>query len=122
MGAGGKGEVNEQAYGCGWKSVVGGSCHKCHFCCDKTHLLLGQKYAYHDKSFVMNFLIYHNKTFVTTNICRDKHNFVMTINFFATTSILLLRQNTSFVMTKVCLSRQKFCHDKHVFVMTKGLS
>ena len=25
----------------------------------------------------------------------------------------------SFVMTNMCLSQQKFCHDKHTFVMTK---
>ena len=31
----------------------------------------------------------------------------------------LSRQNTSFVMTKVCLLRQNFCHDKIMFVATK---
>ena len=44
-----------------------------------------------------------DKTFLTTNICRDKDNFVAT--------------NTSFVATKVCLSRQTrvcFCRDKNI--------
>ena len=34
----------------------------------------------------------------------------------------LSRQNTSFVATKVCLSRQNFCRNKHIFVATKLLS
>ena len=43
------------------------------------------------------------------NFCRDKHVFV--------------RQNTSFVATKVCLSRQTyFCRDKYNFAVTKVLS
>ena len=46
-----------------------------------------QKYACRDKSFV------------TTNICRYKHNFVAT-------SILLSRQKTRLVATNTCLSRQ----------------
>ena len=63
-------------------------------------------------------------TFVTTNICCNKHNFVMTS--FVTTSILLSWQ------TRVCcdksmlvLSQQNYaccdktCHDKQIFVATK---
>ena len=34
---------------------------------------------------------------------------------------LLSRQNTSFVVTKVCLSRQNFCLNKIMFVTTKHL-
>ena len=44
-----------------------------------------------------------DKTFLTTNICRDKDNFVAT--------------NTSLVATKVCLSRQTrvcFCRNKNI--------
>ena len=33
-------------------------------------------------------------------------------------SLLLSQQSTSFVVTKVCLSWQNFCHNKHVFVVT----
>ena len=51
--------------------IIGGSCHKYYFCRDKsilvvTILLAQQNY------------FGANKTFVTTIICCDKHNFVMT--------------------------------------------
>ena len=55
--------------------TIGGSCHKYHFCGDKT-------------------------------FCRDKY-------------VCLSRQNTSFITTKVCLSRQNFCRDKIMFVARK---
>ena len=51
-----------------------------------------QKYACCDKH------VCQNKTFVATNICLDKHNFVT---------------------TKVLLQQAYFCRDKHVFVATK---
>ena len=95
---------------------IGGSCHKYHFC--------------RDKSFAAT-----NTCFVATkvwlplqNVCRAKHNFVATKylccdkHVFVATSILLLRQNTCFVATKIILVayvwRQKFCRDKHTFVAT----
>ena len=52
-------------------SIIGGSCHKYHFCCDK-HM------------------------FVTCLSCKAGG------------------QNVSFVITKVCLSWQNFCHNKIV--------
>ena len=61
------------------------SCHKYHFCRDKTRVLSRQKHA-----------------------CRNKHNFVAT-------KLCLSRQNPSFVATKVCLSRQiRVCRDKYL--------
>ena len=67
-------------------SIIGGRCHKYHFC--------------------------HNKSFVMTNIfCRDKSILVVTK--------LLLQQ--ILVMTKLCLSWQRFCGNKHTFVMTKDV-
>ena len=90
-----------------------------------------------------------NHVFVTTKhfFCRDKSMLVATKRFVATkvasTSILLSRQKTCFVSTKLCLSRQifvvtnvlsrqkyfvptniifsrqNFCHGKHTFVATK---
>ena len=56
-----------------------------------------------------------------TNICCDK-SFVTTSLVFVTTSTCLLQQNTSFVVTKVCMLRETFvttniCHDKS-FVAT----
>ena len=60
------------------------------------------------------------------NFCRDK-SFVAIKHVFAATNTCLLRQNTSFVATKLCLSRQKYVHaffiflsgNKHTFVATK---
>ena len=46
-----------------------------------------------------------NETFVMTNISRDKH----------------ACHDKTFVATNTCLLRQKFCHDKHIFVATKDL-
>ena len=71
----------------------------------KTCLLSRQTYACRDK------------TFVTTNICNDKHNFVAT-------NTCLSRQNYAsiiFVATNTCLSRQIFYCDKHDFVATSIL-
>ena len=50
--------------------------------------------------------------FVATKVCRDKHVFVPTKHVFCR------KKSTSFVATKVCLSRQNYvCHDK-AFVVT----
>ena len=54
-----------------------------------------------DFFFLQQNIFVASKTFFTTNICRDKRNFVA---------------------TKACLSRQNFCRNKHMFVATKGLS
>ena len=76
--------------------IIGGSCHKYHFCCNKTFVY---------------FL--SNKTFVVTNTCLSRQN-----TSFVERKVCLLRQNFSrdkliFVMTKY------FCRNKHVFVATK---
>ena len=78
-------------------SIIGRSCHKYHFCCEKNMFVVTKHVFCHDKNM-----------FVATNICW--------------TSLLLSQQNTSFVVTKACLLRQNFCPDKHNFVMTKLLS
>ena len=79
--------------------IIGGTCHKYHFCRHK-HMFVAKH------------------VFVATKhvFCRDKTR-------------LLSRQNTSFVATKICLSRQNYaCRYKHVvatninFVATKLLS
>ena len=46
----------------------------------------------------------HDKTFVATNISRDKHNFGCS-------------GKLTFVATKMCLFRQNICLDKHAFVV-----
>ena len=40
----------------------------------------------------------------------------------AATSIIFVATNRSFVATKVCFSRQNFCHDKIMYVATNHLS
>ena len=125
--------------------IIGGSWHKYHFCRDKTLvcLLSWRKYACRDKTFVATKLCLSQQQklswhiFVAINTCLSRHKFVMT-------SILLLRQKTCFVTTNTCLSRQtyfcvtkvcllqqifvvtkiglswqRFCRDKHTFVTTK---
>ena len=116
---------------------MGRSCWRYNFCRDKIRLLSWQTY------------FCCNKTFAATNICHDKHNFVVTKvclswqtyfchdktvvvtnicghkqfyhdKSFVTTNLLLSRQKKSFVMmTKVCLLRQKFSFNKYMFVTTK---
>ena len=63
---------------------------------------------------IFYFLFCRDKTFVTTNIWRDKHNFVATT--------VLLRQ-AYFCRDKTrLLSRQTgVCREKHVFVATKRI-
>ena len=107
-------------------TVTGGSCHKYHFCRDKTHLLSQQKYVCCDETIV-----------ATKIFCCDKHNFVTTIlllqqaYFCCGRRHVLLHQTCfcsdksacCFVVTKLCLLPQIFvathvCHNKHNFVAT----
>ena len=53
------------------RSIIGGSCHKYHFCRDKTRLLSRQKYACRDKTFC-----------TVQRFCRKKHTFVATKHVF----------------------------------------
>ena len=120
-------------------------------CHDTTCLLSRQKYACRDK-----IIFFLDKTFVATNICRDEHVFVCLSRhrfcldkhtFVATKDVFLLRQkyacqDNTFVAKEICLSRPTFivtqvlsrqamllsrtkdifCRDKHVFVVTTVLS
>ena len=98
-------------------NIIGGSCHKYHFCCDK-HMFVVTKHIFcRDK----NMLVMTNmpnmclsqqnlsqQTFVVTNCCHDKIMFV-------TTDICC---NKSFVV----LSRQAyFCHDKKCVLSWKQI-
>ena len=91
-----------QAYALMLWSIIGGSCHKYHFSRG-------------------NFS--RNKTFVATNISRDKHNFTKHV-FCRDRSILVTTKRLS-QQTRVCYDkdswRQKLCHDKHTFVETKDV-
>ena len=72
----------------GFSTIIGGSCHKYHFCRDKKKC--------NDKHV---FVVTKHKTFVATKIvfCRDNH---------------------VFIATKLRLSRQNLCRDTDVFVAT----
>ena len=129
--------------------TIGGSCHKYHFFVMANTSLSRQTHVCYNKHmFVMTKHVFcHDK-----NACCDKHAkhvFVMTKlssqQIFVATNIILLGQNTSFVVTKVCLSQQnyvchnkyllrqkvcrdklflsrlKFCRGKHIFVTTKDV-
>ena len=111
-----------------WKplNIIGGSRHKYHFllwqkfCRDK-HVFVATKHIFcRDKIFCVD------KTFVVTNICHNKHNFVVTkvlswrtCFFFATKDMCLLQRkyaccDKTFVATKLCFSQQNYvCHNKN---------
>ena len=85
-------------------SIIGGSCHKYHFCRDKSIIFVATKVRLSRQNF-----------------CRDIHVFGATKGFGATNIILsrqkFCRGKHTFVATK-----DVFCHDKHVkhtFVATK---
>ena len=112
--------------------TIGGRCHNFFFfsfffvatfcvCHDKTHLLSQQKYASRDKDFVEKKLCLlqqpkncHDKSFVMTNICCDKHNFVVT---------KLLSRQACFCCDKYVfvITKHVFCRDKSMLVETKHL-
>ena len=76
-------------------TIIGGSCHKYHFCGNKRSVMTNM-------SVVTNmFLSWQNMSFVTTKVCSSQQNFC--------------RDKIMFVATNIC-------HDKHVFVTTKVLS
>ena len=87
------------------------------FCCDKS-MLAATKHLTQQKR------VCHEKTFVSANICRDKHTFVMT-SILVTTKDVFCHNKHTFVVTKVSLSQQTFlsrqnhaCCDK-TFLATK---
>ena len=59
-----------------------------------------------------------------TNICCNKHTFVMTNNVFCHDKHVFVITKISLVATKLCLLllQQKFSHDKNMFVMIFFLS
>ena len=68
-------------------SIIGGSCHKYHFCRDKIRLLSRQKYACRDKTFVATNVLPRQAYF-----CRNKRRVLS------------------------CLSRQNFCRDNFFYL------
>ena len=90
-------------------AIIGGNCHKYHFC--------------HDKNIVATktCLLRQNTSFVVIKVC-------LLQNIFVTKRLsgqAYFCRDKTFVATNVChekyLSRQKFCCNKHNFVMTNVL-
>ena len=77
-------------------AISGGSCHKYHFCRDKTQT-------------------HKNTSFVATKVCLPRENFCRNKIMFVTTSIGVCRDKHTFDATK------DFCCDKHMFVATKAI-
>ena len=91
--------------------IIGRSCHKSRF-------LPRQKFCRNEHVFCRD-----KSMLVVTNVLpRKTTTHLLLRQTFAATNTILSRQNTSFVATKICLSRQNRCRDKHVFVATKVLS
>ena len=85
-----------------WPTVIiGRSCHKYHFCRDKS--ICRDKHDIKYTFVEIKDVICRDKImFSQQKFCRDQHTFDVT-------NILLSRQKTCFVV----LSRQKFCRDKY---------
>ena len=92
-------------------TIIGGSCHRHNFCCDKTRLLSRQKHACCDK----RIFVATKEIFITANI-------ILSWQKFSRDKLTFVATNMCFVVTKVCLSWQHFCGNKDVFVATKVLS
>ena len=95
-------------------TIIGGSCHRHNFCCDKTRLLSRQKHACRDKSFVAQ------KYFGTTKLL-SWQIFVVTNIFFSHDKSFVSWQ-AYFCHDKRCVSSQQthVCCDK-TFVVTKNI-
>ena len=94
--------------------VIGGSCHKYHFCRDKSSVAATR--VFRDKQ--VFFLAKTRLLFRQKYACRDKRIFVATKplsrQIFVAINIILF--------TKLLSRQAYFCRDKHVFVATKHLS
>ena len=90
-------------------TIIGGSCHKCHFCRDKKACFVATKVCLPRQTFCRYIIMF----VVTKYFCRDKHTFVVTKDVFC-------RDKHVFVAIKVSLSRQnglsrqtRICRDKN---------
>jgi len=59
--------------------------------------------------------------FVATKFCRDKLSFVATNTCLLKWQNVFCRDKSMLAATNTCLSRQKFCRNKHTFVVTKDV-
>ena len=97
--------------------ITGGSCHKYHFCRDKTTRVCHDKHIFVKTNTCLS---RQNYTCLSqAYFCQDKHLFVATkLHVFVATSILLSRK-THFCRDKTrLLSRQKYAGRHKTFVTT----
>ena len=81
-------------------------------CHNKTCLLLQQKYACCDKTFVVtNLYLSWQNIFVATNTCLSWQNFHHDKHIFVVIKDVFCHNKQVFVITKVSLSWQQFCRD-----------
>ena len=88
-------------------TITGVSCHKCHFCHEKTFVMTNTSSVV-TKVCLLQQKFYHDKhTFVTTKdmFCHDKHMFV-------TTKVSFVHNKIMFVATKVLTQQAYFCCNK----------
>ena len=82
----------------GFRSIIGGSCHKHHFCRDKHGFALTKHAFCRDESM-----------FVTTKVCLSQERFLLQVYFC---DVLVAKcvfcHDKSFVTTNTCLSQQKY--------------
>ena len=118
-------------------SVIGRSCYKHHFCCDKTSVMTSTCLSWQNISFVATKLlswqahVCHDKTYLLLRqkyACHDKHHVVMTSIPLSQQKACFVATNTfcwcSFVATNICCNKSfihAFC-DVRNFVMPKVLS
>ena len=88
--------------------IIGGSCHKYHFCRDKSFVVIKDVFCSSKHVFVapkVSVLWRQNYVCRAKNMF-DKHTFVATKDVFC-------RNKHVFVATNMCFSRQRFCRDKN---------
>ena len=98
--------------------IIVGNCQKYYFCRDKSFVVRNTCLSWQNTSFVRIkvCLLWQNfccdKQFIAMKLCLLWQKFCNAKLTFATTNTFLSWQNTSFVVTKVCLLRQNnfFCH------------
>ena len=109
-------------------TIIGGSCHKYHFCRDKhvfvrvcrekTRLLSRQKYA--QPYFCPDKILSRQAYFVATKVCLSRQKTTTTKTNFCRNKHKNLDKKY-FLATNIILSRRKFCRGKHTFVSTKDV-
>ena len=91
------------------RCIIGGNCHKYHFCRDKS--FVDKSMLVMTKVLSQIFSVCRDITFVTTYICRDKHNFGRRTCFVATKMILVAAPSSD---RDACKCLLNLVHETHV--------